>query len=117
MSWSIARSRRERGAKYRELLFTTPYRKAGFSRVPEPRDVAAGLLESAREEAATTRLIALHREQRLSTPGPEPPALPSPAPSSRRAGAVDVGRSYAGRGWGWLPAPVLGCAHTARPPR
>jgi len=33
-------------------------RKAGFFRVSEPRDVAAGLLESAREEAATARLLA-----------------------------------------------------------
>ncbi len=38
--------------------FTTRCKKARFSPGSEPRDVPAGLLESAREDAAAARLIA-----------------------------------------------------------
>jgi len=38
--------------------FTTRFRKAGSFRVSEPKEVAAGLLESARGDADAARLIA-----------------------------------------------------------
>lgn len=43
---------------YLAPLFTTRCRKGRSSLVSEPRDVPAGLLESAREDAAAARLIA-----------------------------------------------------------
>jgi len=57
-SWFTARRRRGHGAVCPAQRFTTRCEKARSSLVSEPRDIPAGLLESAREDAAAARLIA-----------------------------------------------------------